>query len=124
MQKQRAIKNHTRKMQHLFEAADESCDGSVDLSEFTKILEDESVRTWLAAQELDASDAATLFQLLDKGNNSLDATDLVKGVSQLKGSARSIDLQLLIRKHGQLEVIVGEVYKKLSCIQEQVMSHQ
>merc|ERR1712070_1236913 len=60
MQKQRAMQLHRRKMQHLFDAADASSDGLVDKMEFCEIMGQKEVRTWLAAQELDASDAPKL----------------------------------------------------------------
>merc|ERR1712034_25122 len=97
LQKQREIRVHTRKMKCLFEAADASGDGSLDIDEFRAILQKIQVRTWLAAQGLDASDADKLFLLLDDGNNSLTAEELVKGVSRLKGAARNLDLVVLMR---------------------------
>merc|ERR1719502_937014 len=46
MQKQRAIRVHTKKMKLLFEAADESGDGNLDIDEFREILKKAQVRTW------------------------------------------------------------------------------
>jgi len=102
LQKQRQLKVHTKKMEAFFKEADESGDGKVDLEEFRAILDTAQVRVWLAAQELDASDADKLFMLLDKGNGSLTATDLVKGVARLKGGARSIDLIVSLRQMAHL----------------------
>merc|ERR1719210_2351035 len=65
--KQRALKLHTQKMQNLFEAADESGDGLVDLEEFKVVMESPEVKIWLSAQELDVNDPERLFRLLDDG---------------------------------------------------------
>merc|ERR1719235_80294 len=91
MQKERAIAVHTKKMNKLFKAADDNTDGVVSLDELKAILEEDSVRNWLAAQDLMASDADVLFDLLrHPDEHGITALSLVKGVAALKGAARSI----------------------------------
>jgi len=110
MQTERALKRHAKKMQVFFDAADESLDGTVDLKEFRAILEDPQVKMWLVAHELDASDGDSLFMLMDKGSHTLTVEDFVLGVSQLKGSARSIDLRKHMHQHqNQFELLQKDV---------------
>merc|ERR1711862_507778 len=52
MQKDRQIRNHKKKMQKLFVAADESGDGEIGWEEFEKIMQDQTVIEWLSAQDL------------------------------------------------------------------------
>merc|ERR1712222_25838 len=92
MQKGRAMRFHSGKMGDFFREADVSGDGLLDRSEFRRILRNDKVKTWLAAQDLDASNADNIFALLDPGTGKLSAHDLVKGVGRLKGTARSMDL--------------------------------
>jgi hypothetical protein len=120
MQRQRALRVHTRKMERLFAAADSSGDGFVDKEEFRNILEKPHVQTWLAAQELDASDADKLFDLLNKGHNVLSAAELVKGVARLKGPSRSIDLSMLSHHHRQLQEALDSVAMRIHSIERHV----
>jgi len=101
----RSIKIHTDKMRLLFEAADEDGNGTLDKDEFKKILDDKSVRTWLAAMEMQVDDADRVFALVapqsedPKEEPALTAEHLVRGVAKLKGKARSLDLHVLMREH-------------------------
>merc|ERR1711933_160435 len=63
--KERAVQRHVKKMQALFEEAEESGDGYLNFDEVRKILCDSKVRMWLGAMDLDVSDIDTLFRMLD-----------------------------------------------------------
>ncbi|OLP87442.1 hypothetical protein AK812_SmicGene31333 [Symbiodinium microadriaticum] len=117
---ERDLRLHTKKMKTLFEAADESGDGVIDLDEFRKIFELEEIRchvtfraaadkrvearTWLSAQDLPVSNPDLLFKLLDDGDGGLtaDSEELVKGVDRLKGSAKGMDLEAFVMEHRAL----------------------
>merc|ERR1712063_232560 len=96
MQKKRLMQKHARKMKRFMQKADMSGDGGLSREEFKGVLKSEDVRAWLAAQEIDAGDADLLFSLLDTGDETLTAEELVVGISRLKGGARSIDLHGLM----------------------------
>ncbi|CAJ1336444.1 unnamed protein product [Effrenium voratum] len=119
-QRERERKLHTKKMKVLFEHADESGDGILDIEEFRQVMENPSVRTWLAAQDLhmnspEASDQ--LFRLLDDGDAALTAQELVEGVARLKGPAKSMDLavfSLEFRKFKEDVTKMAELAEKLA----------
>merc|ERR1712038_2229406 len=92
MQKTRAASAHVHKMRRLFQQADTSGDGYINLDEFKTVLSDTSVRLWLASMDMEVGDAERLFLLIDNGDGLISADELIAGVSRLKGSARSIDL--------------------------------
>lgn len=93
-EKQRAMRAHLAKMSLLFDEADTSGDGRLDLEEFKSILDDYEVKIWLAAMDLDVSDVEELFQMLDDGQDGhLSAEELVRGVAKLRGAARAMDLR-------------------------------
>lgn len=97
LNRERAIKTHTRKIRALFDHLDDDGDGHVTLDEFKGIMDDPSVRKWLSAMDLEVWDVETVFRLLDDdGSHRLTAQELVSGVSRLKGQARSIDLNTLL----------------------------
>lgn len=95
MQREKARTKLSRKMHALFAECDDTGDGTVSWEEFRDIIEDQRVRTWLSAMELDVRDARDLFVLLDDGDHQISAEELVKGVSRLKGPSRALDMALL-----------------------------
>ncbi|CAE7505743.1 Scn8a [Symbiodinium natans] len=97
--KQKAMENHIRKMQLLFEEADTSEDGRIDLQEFKEIVADSELKAWLGAMELDIRDVGEAWDLLQDSaqdkSGFLTAEQLVLGVAKLQGTAKSLDLQKL-----------------------------
>eukprot|EP00913_Durusdinium_trenchii_P013216 g12405.t1 len=101
---QRAMRAHLAKMSLLFQEADTSGDGRLDLEEFKSILDDYEVKIWLAAMDLDVSDVEELFFMLDDGGDGrLSAEELVKGVAKLRGAARAMDLRKIHRLSSDLQ---------------------
>jgi len=113
MQRERAARTHTRKMKQLFQSADASGDGALDLAEFKAVMGMPGVQTWLSAMELDVRDADSLFQLIDDdGDGQLTAEELIKGAGRLKGAARSIDVAMMWRQqHAQFTTILSKLSK-------------
>jgi hypothetical protein len=96
-------KAHRRKMHRLFEAGDASGDGFLDRKEFLALLDHAEVRIWLASMDLDPSDGDALFSFMDRDNDhKVNATELIEGVSKLKGPARSLDLLMLMHRQDEL----------------------
>jgi len=128
IQKQKAQNTHAKKMKGFFAAADKTGDGSVDPEEFSTILSKNAVRTWFAAQELDASDAGKLFTLLDGNRNGeLTADEMVKGVGKLKGAAKGLDMLMLMNlhkdRHNELVQIHTELAEVIHSIRSRVHEH-
>jgi hypothetical protein len=115
MQKERAMRVHQRKMQALFNYADDSGDGLVDRAEFCKVMDNTGVRTWLAAMELDAPDADSLFALIDvDGDEVITMKELVATVARLKGPARSFDLIMVMRELRENTLVCKELVETLT----------
>mmetsp|Transcript_18242 Transcript_18242/g.42495 ORF Transcript_18242/g.42495 Transcript_18242/m.42495 type:complete len:782 (+) Transcript_18242:59-2404(+) len=113
-QKQMAMTTHVRKMRALFERADDSGDGLVDLEEFRLVVSDPGIKTWLASMDLDASDVDMLFHIIDDDyDGHLTVDELVRGVSRLKGPARSIDLAVQMRDYKVLHANLEELTKSV-----------
>jgi len=107
LQKRRKKERHAAKMRRLLLEADKNQDGQLDLDELKNLFENEEMRLWLAAQELEPNDCETLFYLLDNSNEGVVTYgDLVQGVGHLKGAARSIDV---INFQHQFEVIAKQL---------------
>ncbi|CAJ1347547.1 unnamed protein product, partial [Effrenium voratum] len=118
-EKQRAIRAHVQKMSLLFEEADTSGDGRVDLAEFKRILDDHEVKVWLAAMDVDVSDVDELFSMLDDGaDGRLSAEELVAGISKLQGVAKAMDLRKVIRKHEEMNQSLACVMSRPATVTE------
>jgi len=93
MSTERARRTHINKINALFGYADQDGNGFIDIHEFTNVLADSKLRTWLAAMGLTVRDNLQLFELLDAdGDGHINVAELVDGVSRLKGTATSYDL--------------------------------
>jgi len=112
-QRQRMIDTHHRKMKRLLELADDSGDGTLDKEEFRKIMNDKDVSTWMASMELDTGDIDTLYSLIDDGDEAVSVEELIAGVAKLKGTARRLDLAILMRDHRRLMRAHGRLLKQL-----------
>lgn len=106
LNKHREELGHHVRMAHLFKQADASSDGSITWTEFCRVLENEEMKTWMAAMELDVSDGKLLFDLLSNGDDDITVDELVDGVAKLKGAARSIHMQTLIRQASRIEKLL------------------
>merc|ERR1712176_417626 len=80
-------------LKKLFATIDEDDSGTINISEFEKLVSDEMTRAYFRALELDTSDAWTLFRLIDAdGGGNIDIDEFIRGCEQLRGGARMIDL--------------------------------
>lgn len=86
-------------MKNIFEEADEDNSGSITWDEFKKYLENDEIRAYLSAQQLDACDARQLFDLLDvHGKLQVSMPDFIIGLLRLRGMAKSVDLVALLKE--------------------------
>jgi len=101
MEKEKMRRRHRTKMNVLLQEADSSGDAMMDWEEFQNVIEDSRIKTWLSAMELDVRDPRFLFDMLntmvDDGDTVVSGIELAKGVSALRGPARSLDLAMVQR---------------------------
>merc|ERR1712061_701257 len=97
LKRQRQVANFVKKMTLLFHELDDSKDGNLSFDEFETLTADPRMKAWLGAMEFDVHDAQLAFRLLDDGDNSLTADELVKGIARLKVSAKSIAMIKMMR---------------------------
>merc|ERR1712137_165287 len=77
MQKKRAQKKHEKEMMRLFDQANVSSEAGIERAEFRELLRDDTVRVWLAAQDVEVGDGTLLFDLMDDGDKRLTPRELV-----------------------------------------------
>merc|ERR1712232_409685 len=80
----------------LFVEADVDGSGSLSWREFQNFVQDERIKAFFMALELDMSSLSTIFELLDtSGDGRLEALEFVEGCIKLRGGARKVDVTLL-----------------------------
>ena len=99
----RREKIHSSKMKDFFRYADHSKDYVITREEWQRVMEGTHAQHWFEAQGLNVEDANTVFSLIDKdGSQSITMDELIKGVSQLKGPARSLDIVVIHQRQTEL----------------------
>jgi len=99
----RQVAEHTARIKKFFHEADVDKSGHLSWDEFERHLEDDQVKAYFQTLELDVSEAHVLFELLDQdGSDQVDIDEFVGGCMRLKGTARSIDVNMLIRRNAQV----------------------
>merc|ERR1719221_773393 len=88
-------------MRRLVATADITGDGTIDIEEFRNIFKDPGLQKWFASMEFVPKDVDPLFHLMDDGDGKLSADEVIKGVAHLKGTARNIDLHILVHEYKQ-----------------------
>jgi len=93
----------------LFEKMDMSGFGTITITEFEAVYEDEDMKTFLESLEISATDAWTLFNSLNlDGNHVLTLDEFTEGCLLLRGNARSVDVFALKQQNKKIrEQIAG-----------------
>jgi len=84
-----------RKLEDLFMVADEDGDGHLSPEEFVAAMSLPSVQRFLNSLDVSIRDCGPLFDILDDGDGMITIAEFCKGLMQLKGQARAIDLVVL-----------------------------
>jgi hypothetical protein len=98
---QQAGLRHEDNMRKLFALADQDGDGRVNREDVEEAMNDPSVRSWIAAMELDCEDLDRMFALMDaeQGGVGFITKELfVHSMARMKGPARNLDVkEILLR---------------------------
>lgn len=95
-----ARKMHTKIMKRLFQEADSDGNGLVTWEEFSSLLGHPNVRAYFRSIGLDIAEARSFFNLLDfDGSGEINRDEFVVGFTQLRGSAKSLDIARMRHEH-------------------------
>jgi hypothetical protein len=113
-QKAKAMQRHRKNMQELFNGLDNSGDGKVNLKEFRQLANFPSVQAWLASMDIRTEDLDTMFHLMDGDRSGgINFQEMLSGMEQLKGQARSVDLFALMNEQKALIKHLSGLEKEL-----------
>lgn len=88
--------------------------GQITITEFERMFEDESMKAFFSAIEINAVDAWTLFDVLDvDGDHTINIDEFMERCMQLHGPARSVDLYALKKGIRSLEGTQREIMKHI-----------
>lgn len=90
-------------IQQLFKRIDNDDSGTITMEEFEQHIQDDAVRAYFSALELETSDALEFFKLLDTDRKEeIDIEEFVMGCLRMKGPAKGIDLARLLHEHKRM----------------------
>uniref|UniRef100_A0A7S0FU66 EF-hand domain-containing protein n=1 Tax=Pyrodinium bahamense TaxID=73915 RepID=A0A7S0FU66_9DINO len=95
---------YVQNLEKLFTKVDEDANVLITFDEFEKVLTNPENRAFLTALEIEATDAWTLFKLIDTdGDGAIQKDEFVAGCLQLKGVARNFEMVGLQNELKRLE---------------------
>lgn len=109
-QKERDTNMYKRKVRKLFQTMDDSCDGAINLEEFSKLVTSPKLKFWMSQLELEYHDLLSLFEFLDNGDGQITLTEFIEGSSRLKGHAKALDV---FRLETKIEVLFEEILQMM-----------
>merc|ERR1712098_638456 len=115
-QKQKVIESQTAKIKKLFSLTDKDESDTIDKKELQNILSENEVKLWLAAMDFNASkDPDLIFDWIDAdGDGVISLDELMKGITSLRGAARQMELNVLMRNHDNFVLDHNDLHRKVS----------
>jgi len=114
--KQKGTEAHCKKIGEVFRELDRTGSGFLCWEDFSELLADDMLKTWLSSMDIDTHDLSHLFKVLSNGGeDQISLDDLVVGMSRIKGPAKSIDVLKLLSNtstlEAQLDLLLAEKMK-------------
>ncbi|CAE7402736.1 Scn11a [Symbiodinium pilosum] len=109
----KTARDYQKKLEDLFRAVDEDGNDWLSPEEFVQALSLPGVQRYLAILELKVSDCGPLFEILDDGDGKITIAEFCKGLMQLKGHARALDMVVLQRESAKVLKECQDIHFKL-----------
>ncbi|CAJ1439223.1 unnamed protein product, partial [Effrenium voratum] len=93
---------YQEKLEELFCLVDDDGDGHLSAEEFLAAMSLPSVEQYLRFLDVSIRDCRPLFDILTEGDGLITITEFCKGLMQLKGQARALDIVVLQHENSKL----------------------
>ncbi|CAE6916345.1 Scn11a [Symbiodinium sp. CCMP2456] len=114
----RMARDAQNKLEELFRAADDDGDGHLTKDEFAAAMSLPSVQGFLTSLDVSVRDCHPLFDILDDGDGLITTAEFCKGLMQLKGQARALDIFVLQRENAKLMKECQDIQRSVLDISE------
>lgn len=106
---QRERESFCKKLHAIFMELDDDDDGMLSWREFEQLISDDLLRAWLTSLEIDTHDLQQLFILLDQGDMKISVHEFIRGMTRIKGPAKSIDVLKIQAQGSKIEAKLRSV---------------
>lgn len=93
---------YQKKLEELFRLVDDDSDGHLTAEEFVQAMKLPSVEQYLAYLEITVRDCGPLFDILAGDDGLITISEFCRGIMQLKGTARALDIVVLQHENTKL----------------------
>lgn len=124
-EQQKSKRIYVNKMRKLFEAVNAGGTGSISLDQFNHMLTNPDVVVVLKSLDFEVHDAQNLFHMLDvnmAGEITFD--DFIKGMTRMKGPARSVDLVTLMGASDRMFSKLLSVSESMSILLKKIIEDE
>jgi len=112
-------------LQDLFREWDGNGSGELSLEEFQYHMKDSRMQAFLRTLEIEPSNAFTLFKLLDAdGQGTLDVSEFVGGLIELRGNAKSIQIHELLHETSLARDNLQRMFDYLVAVEEDKITRE
>jgi len=110
---------YTERLQELFRSMDSTKSGRITLSRLEDSLQSDQVMAYFHSLEITATDAWNLFKLLaDDDGSGINLESFVTGCLRLRGSARSVDIHMLMYESRWMRKRISDLTKSFNSFLE------
>ena len=93
---------YQKKLEELFRFVDEDGNGHLSPDEFVEAMSLPSVQQYMKFLDVSVRDVRPLFDILSEGDGLITIAEFCKGLMQLKGQARALDIIMLQHENSKL----------------------
>eukprot|EP00434_Breviolum_minutum_P020198 symbB.v1.2.017811.t1/scaffold1395.1/size121899/3 len=112
----RLAMEYQAKLEELFQVVDNDGDGSLTQEEFIAALSLPNVQRYLTSLDVRIQDCRPLFDILDDGDGHITIAEFCKGLMQLKGQARALDIHMLHRENSKVLQKCQDIYHQVTLV--------
>jgi len=117
--KNRQKDEYAAKLRSVFSELDDTGDGVLSWEELDRLLNDDWLKSLLSTLEIDTHELQYVFQALDNGDNQIEFSEFMGGLTKVRGPAKGLDVFKVLCTVGKIEGKVNTLVGEVSKLQQQ-----